>query len=431
MINNVNISAHPMNLDLLAVVLCLLGSAFFSGSETALTSLPITRLEALRERCGSLTRKGLDRWADDPQGLLVTILIGNNLVNVLASALATKYAYSLSNHGSIAVVVGLLTLFILVFGEITPKTLSQAHAEYFSARVAPVLYVLDVVVKPLSRVLSMLARLLSPRQPSTTPVTEEDLRFMLRLAHRHAQLPPESRLMIESVLRFQQASAHEVMLPRPQVTTVDTSWTLAQLKRVINSSGHSRLPVIAGSPDEIVGVFHAKHLLALSPGQSWTQLVVPPLFIPESKPLPDLLAEFRSSGRHLAIVLDEFGGFAGVVTLEDALELVVGEIEDEFDQERESAVLTVPGGWVVPGYLSLRRLERIIQRELKQPEEIESVGGIVGSLADAGLSEAAPLTWDGLSIQHYTSSKNGPVRYLVRDIKRRKKRRPQRPAAEK
>jgi putative hemolysin len=402
-----------VDLDIIAVVLCMAGSAFFSGSETALSSLPITRLEALRERCGRLTRLGLDRWADNPQQLLITILIGNNLVNVLASALATRIAYRLSSSGGLAGVVGVMTLVILIFGEITPKNLAQTHAQWLAARVAPVLYLLDLVLRPVTSVLGLLSRLLSRGDRGDLPVTEEDLLFMLRLAHRHAQLLPDARLMIESVLRLQQTVARQVMIPRTQVATVDASWSLDQVKQVIAESGHSRFPVVNGSPDRISGILHAKQLLDLAPGHDWTDLVVEASYIPATKPLPDLLHELRSSGRHLVIVLDEYAGFSGVVSLEDAIELVVGEIEDEFDQE--AAVSRHEGGWLVPGHLSLRRLERLLQRTIDQPAEIDSVGGLVASLAGDDLGPETTVEWQDLSISVEEVADGRPTRLLIRE----------------
>jgi putative hemolysin len=404
----------PVNLEILGIVLCLLGSGFFSASETALTSLPVTRLEALRVSSGRLTRAGLTRWATDPQNLLITILVGNNLVNVLASALATSIAYSLSNHGGLAAVVGIMTLGILIFGEITPKTLAQRNAEWISRRVAPVLYVLDVILTPVNIVLGLLARLLSRGDAPGLPVTEEDLIFMLRLAHRHAHLPRDSRLMIESVLRYQRAIAREVMVPRPLVATVDVSWDLATLQQAIIATPHSRFPVVKGSPDDIVGVLHAKHLLRLLPGDTWSQLVVPPLFIPESRSLPDLMQDFRRSGQHVALVLDEFGGLSGLVTLEDLLELVVGEIDDEFDLKYESAVEAVEGGWRVAGFLSLRRLESILHRNIAQPEDIDSVGGLVNHLVTGDAQPGSTVTWHGLQFEVETVTDGRASRVLVR-----------------
>jgi putative hemolysin len=403
-----------MDVDLVAVVLCLCGSAFFSASETALSSLPITRLEAMIERSGRLTRAGLDRWSTAPQELLITILVGNNLVNILASALATRIAYRITEEGGLALAVGAMTIVVLVFGEITPKTLAQQNAQWVSARVAPVLYLLDVVLTPVNRVLGLLTRLLSRRASDDAPVTEEDLLFMLRLAHRHAQLPRDSRLMIESVLRFQQALAREVMVPRPLVKTVDASWPLLALQQHVTASGHSRFPVVDGSPDKIVGVLHAKHLLRLRPDQPWTELAVTPLFIPEARSLPDLLQDFRSSGQHIALVLDEFGGLSGVVTLEDALELVVGEIEDEFDLERETAIVASERGWLIPGYLSLRRLEALLQRPVVQPSEVDSVGGLVADLLGDEVAVGDGVVWDGIRFEVRDVEDGRVVRLLVR-----------------
>ena len=388
-----------MDLEIIGIVLCLFGSGFFSASETALSSLPITRLESLRVSSGRLTRAGLTRWATDPQNFLITILVGNNLVNVLASALATSIAYRLSEQGGLAAVVGLMTLGILIFGEITPKTLAQRHAEWISRKVAPILYVLDFVLTPINRVLGLLARLLSRGEGPELPVTEEDLVFMLRLAHRHAHLPRDSRLMIESVLRYQRAVAREVMVPRPMVATVDISWDLGALQQAIIDTPHSRFPVVKGSPDDIVGVLHAKHLLRLLPGDAWSQLVVTPLFIPESRSLPDLMQDFRQSGQHVALVLDEFGGLSGLVTLEDLLELVVGEIDDEFDVKHESAVEAVEGGWRVAGFFSLRRLESVLHRNIKQPEDIDSVGGLVNHLLESDAEPGSTVTWHDLQFE--------------------------------
>ena len=402
-----------MDLEIIGIVLCLFGSGFFSASETALSSLPITRLEALRISSGRLTRAGLTRWATDPQNFLITILVGNNLVNVLASALATSIAYRVSEQGGLAAVVGLMTLGILIFGEITPKTLAQRHAEWISRKVAPILYVLDFALTPVNLVLGLLARVLSRGEGPELPVTEEDLVFMLRLAHRHAHLPKDSRLMIESVLRYQRAVAREVMVPRPLVATVDSSWDLKTLQQAIITTPHSRFPVVKGSPDDIVGVLHAKHLLRLLPGDSWTQLVVAPLFIPESRSLPDLMQDFRQSGQHVALVLDEFGGLSGLVTLEDLLELVVGEIEDEFDLTHESAVEAVEGGWRVAGFLSLRRLESALHRNIAQPQDIDSVGGLVNHLLEGDAEPGSTVTWHGLQFEVETVTDGRADRVVV------------------
>ena len=402
-----------MDADIIAVIFCLFGSAFFSGSETALTSLPVTRLEALRERSGRLTRAGLDRWATAPQDFLITILVGNNLVNVLASALATSIAYRVSENGGLALVVGLMTLGILIFGEITPKTLAQRHAEWIAARVAPILYVLDLVLTPINRVLGLLARMLSHGEGPELPVTEEDLVFMLRLAHRHAHLPRDSRWMIESVLRFQHAVAREVMVPRPMVATVDSSWGLEALQDFITTTPHSRFPVVEGSPDDIVGVLHAKHLLRLRPGREWLDLVVSALFVPESRTLPDLLQDFRRTGKHLALVLDEFGGLSGIVTLEDVLELVVGDIQDEFDLGAENTIEAVEDGWRVAGHLSMRRLESILHRNIEQPEDIDSVGGLVTDLLEDEATIGSAVEWDSLRLEVEEVEDGRATRVLV------------------
>ncbi|NOZ95398.1 MAG: HlyC/CorC family transporter [Acidobacteria bacterium] len=403
-----------MGNEVVAIAVCLLGSAFFSASETALTSLPITRLESLRERTRGLTRRGLDRWARAPQELLITILIGNNLVNVLASALATDIARRLTGNGGLALAVGVMTLFILIFGEITPKSVAQIHAEGLSHAVAGPLYLLDRLLIPVTRSLSILTRILTRGGRAARPVTEQDLLFLLRLADRHDQLGSETRHMIESVLRFTKAVAREVMVPRPMVCTVDCNWSRSRVLETVTSTGFSRFPVVNGSPDAIVGILHAKRLLTLGTGESWSKAVAEPFFVPETKPLAELLQDFRRSHQHMALVLDEFGGFSGVVSLEDAVEIVVGEIEDEFDMNRGEAIDAGDEEWTVPGHLSLRRLERLMLRPLEPPEDVESVGGLVAHLRRHGESE--PYRWQGLELRVLEETDGRPARVTVRAV---------------
>jgi len=265
-------------------------------------------------------------------------------------------------------------------------------------------------------VLGLLARALSRGEGPEVPVTEEDLLFMLRLAHRHAHLPRDSRWMIESVLRFQHAVAREVMVPRPMVVTVDSSWDLETLRDFLRTTPHSRFPVVEGSPDDIVGVLHAKHLLRLRPDQEWLDLVVSAVFVPESRTLPDLLQDFRRTGKQLALVLDEFGGLSGIVTLEDVLELVVGDIQDEFDIGGESVIEAIDNGWRVAGHLSIRRLESILHRNIQQPEDIDSVGGLVTDLLEDKAAIGLAVEWDGLRLEAKEVEDGRATRVLVTRI---------------
>jgi len=220
--------------------------------------------------------------------------------------------------------------------------------------------------------------------------------------------------MMESVLRFHEALTHEVMVPRPRVVSVDRSAGEDLVRETIMSSGHSRLLVVDGSPDAVVGVLHAKNLLGLRPDQSWQDVVAPPLFIPETRALPDLLQDFRRNHLQLAVVLDEFGGLSGIVTLEDGLELVIGEIEDEFDREASRQIVALEDGWMVPGHLSLRRLERAVKRRLELPEGIDSVGGLVASLAGDETTAGTTVSWSGLKLEVLDLEWGRPQRIRVR-----------------
>lgn len=397
--------------------LCLLGSAFFSASETALTSLPITRLEALRHRGNHISRAAFSRWAEAPGKFLITILIGNNLVNVVASALASRIALSFSASGGLAVAVGITTLAILVFGEISPKTLAQQHAESFCRKTAPPLYILDVLVRPLSLTLGLMTRILSRGTSTRIPVTEKDLLYMLRLAHRHAQLPAESTKMIESVLRFQQAIAREVMIPRPQMVTLDRSWDFDRVLTTIQDAGHSRFPVVDGSPDRIIGIFHVKQLIGIQDTGKWAVMTREAFFIPETRSLPNLLEELQTGGLHMAIVLDEFGGCAGIVTLEDIMELLVGEIHDEFEERRVADLFPTSEGYSLAAHISLRRLERLFERNLDQAGEVDSVGGLLLRELDGSVSVGDEITWSGLKLRVLTCHEGHPLRVEAIDLR--------------
>jgi len=402
--------------DLLVFGLCLMGSAFFSASETALTSLQITRLEALRFEGNRLSRAAFSRWAEAPGEFLITILIGNNLVNVVASALASRIALTLSDSGSLATAVGITTLAILIFGEISPKTLAQQHPELVSRRTAPLLLILDFILRPVTPVFSLISRLLQRRKTPSSPVTEKDLLYMLRLAHRHAQLPRESTKMIESVLRFQQALAREVMLPRPRIINLDRSWDFERVLATIREAGHSRFPLIDGSPDHILGIVHVKKLLGLENPEGWTTAAQDALFIPESKAVPELLQEFRTSGMHMAIVLDEFGGCAGMVTLEDVMELLVGEIRDEFEEIRDADLLPTEQGFSLAAHISLRRLERLFERNLDQAGEVDSIGGLLLRELGGKVSNGDELRWSGLKLRVLSSHDGRPQRVEAIDL---------------
>lgn len=406
-----------MTNDLLIFGCCLLGSAFFSASETALTSLPVTRLEALRHQGGRISRAAFSRWAMAPGDFLITILIGNNLVNVVASALASRIALRISANGGLAIAVGVTTLAILVFGEITPKTLAQRHSESFCRKMAPPLYLLDILLRPLSKTLGVITRILSRKKSGSIPVTEKDLLYMLRLAHRNAQLPRESTKMIESVLRFQQAIAREVMLPRPQIVTLDRNWAYDRVIQTIEEAGHSRFPIVDGSPDKILGILHVKKLFGLGLKEDWATLAQETLFIPESRALPDLLRELQTSGLHMAIVLDEFGGCSGMVTLEDIMELLVGEIHDEFEDLRDSDLVETTAGYSMAAHLSLRRLERLFERNLDQAGEVDSIGGLVLRERGGRVRTGDEILWSGLKIRVLDSLDGRPVRVEAIDLK--------------
>lgn len=323
------------------IVLCLFLSAFFSGSETAFVSLSRAKFQALMQDRGR-KRDPLKVWVDDPSGLLTSILIGNNLVNIGASALATDVASKLFASSALAVAVGMTTLVILVFGEITPKVMARRYAERYVILAGYSLILFHFAAWPVTWVFTQLTRSLirltggDPDQDFAI-IEAEEIQVLVSMSAKEGGIDKYPAHLIERVLRFQGKTVKDAMVPRTQVVGLEISDDVHRIMEVANRSGHSRLPVYRENLDEMVGVFHVKDLL-MEPAGAWDgyrlgQHLHPPYFIPESAQLGRVIKEFQKRKIHMAVVVDEFGGTEGIITLEDVLEELVGEIQDEFDRE--------------------------------------------------------------------------------------------------
>ncbi len=323
------------------ILVCLLLSGFFSGSETAFVSLSKAKFQALMQ---ARDRKAdpLNIWVKNPSALLTSILIGNNLVNIGASVLATDIASKLFANRGLAVAVGVMTLAILVFGEITPKVMARRYAERFVLLVAWSLAIFYYLTWPATWVFTRMTNVLiratggDPGRDFDT-VQSDELRFLVSLSANEGGIEKYPAQLIDRVLAFQNRTVKDAMVPRTQMVALELTDGVERILEVANESGHSRLPVYRENMDEIVGVFHVKDLLS-EPSANWdgyrlAQHLYPPYFVPESAHLGRTIREFQKGKIHLALVVDEFGGTEGLITLEDILEELVGEIQDEFDRE--------------------------------------------------------------------------------------------------
>jgi CBS domain containing-hemolysin-like protein len=333
-------------LKLAAFVLLLAAAAFFSSLESAYFSLSRATLDRLRNSSDPRARRAA-RLMSDPRRLLTTILTGNTLVITIAAALAALVAIDIALTAgvnptlAVALEVVIVTVVILVFSELTPKLFALRKAESWAVRSSALAmgfwYLLYPLAKPLAGLSSLLSRLLGIERQTTLMMTEGEIRSLIELGHERGELEQEERRLIHSIVEFGDTIAREVMIPRMDVVTADKNAPLDELLKIIVTHGHSRIPVTDGSVDNIIGLIHGKDLLKVvqAPDEYDLMKILRPItFVPEEKKIDDLLREFQSAKVHMAVVVDEYGGTAGLVTLEDIIEEIFGEIQDEYDREQ-------------------------------------------------------------------------------------------------
>lgn len=374
---------------LIILVILIALSAFFSGSETAFLSFSKVRLRHMA-RQGDKRAKMLHSLLKRPERVLGTILVGNNFVNIAAAAIATYLAsYWLGSikQGVILVTVG-LTLVILVFGEISPKTFSATHPEKVSFFVLPVINGLMVILAPVVKVVvfasNLLLRLFRARQSEFFPsLSEEEIHSVIHMGYEEGVVAKDKRRMLSNILKMSKTRVRQVMVPRTMVTVVDINAHLSEVMEVIKKSGYSRFPVYQGTPEEIIGLVHAKDVL-----KSWgdrvttglKEIVRKPYFVPESAKIEGILLDLQKEKVHLAMVVDEYGGFEGIITLEDILEEIVGEIRDEYDREAEQMHFLPDGSVLVEGRINIQELNERLHLELFSSSESTLAGLIMANL---------------------------------------------------
>lgn len=357
-------------------------SALFSGSETALTSVSKLRIRQQAD-AGNQRALRVDNLLKNPNRMLSTILIGNNLVNISISVMATSIALRLFGQRGVGIAIAVLTVIMLVFGEITPKTYAATNGEKLAIIVArPILWletVLFPAVKALSSVSSFFVRLLGGKKPAEGIfVTEEEIRTLVNLGEGQGAVEPQERAMISSVFELNDTLVREVMLPRVDVVAVPHTLGLQQAWETVTGSGHSRIPVYQESLDQIIGIFHAKDLMRhcheLDRG-TVREIMRPPFYVPGTKRASELLRELRQERTHVAVVLDEFGGTAGLVFLEDLVETIIGEIGDEFDKIKPLYETIGPGDIRFSARAAVDDVNDLLSVNLPQ-DDYDTLGGL-------------------------------------------------------
>ncbi len=324
-----------LELDLIILAGLFVLSAFFSGTETALISVDKVRIRQLVKKKRNKSAKLVEEFRASPQKMLTTILIGNNLVNIAAAAIATNIALQVFASYAVGIAVGITTFLILVLGEITPKSLAVQNSEAISLVVIRPIKWLSIILSPIIWFLNGFTRLIIRvvGKAESETMTEQDIRTMVTMGAEVGAIHEKEKQMIHRIFKFNDISVEDVMTPRSEIKAVPVNSTLEDVSELLAETPHSRLPVYKESLDEIVGIFYVKDAWDyLTEGKTKTgvkDLVRSVLFAHQTKKIDKLLAEFQQTRNNMAIVVNDYGGVLGVVTLEDLLEEIVGEIVDE------------------------------------------------------------------------------------------------------
>jgi|SRR5579871_319090 len=377
-----------IGLSVVLLVTCLLFSAFFSGMETALTSLSASRLKKLIDD-KPFAAPALGLWLKKPNHILTTILVGNNIVNTLAAATATVLAQSIFSSFAISAATFFITVMLVIFGEVTPKTFARHNA----ARILPVgmnlLVPIYGLLFPITWIMSRFSTTLVKRVGGYAEgplATEEDIAYMIRLGHEEGVLKRNNGHLLQSVIEFRETVAKESMVPRMEICSFEVNATYDEVLTRVLKEGHTRWPVYETNIDNIVGIFHAKDLLAHLEGSeechklfSLRELLRPAKFIPDTMKIGNLLKEFQAGKAHLAIVVDEYGGTAGIISLEDVLEELVGEIRDEYDDEEYERTIQQldANNFIVDGRAKIFDLGKVLKVAFPESDAFDSLGGFL------------------------------------------------------
>lgn len=378
-----NISLDSSDVIQVIILLVLLFlSAFFSSAETAMTTVNRIRIRSLADD-GNARAKTLLKITDDPAKFLSAILIGNNIVNLSAASLTTSLAYGLGGS-MVAIASGILTLLILLFGEITPKTMATIHSEKISLLYAPVISIFIRLMTPVIFIVNGLANIILriihvDPNANTNVMTENDLRTIVDVSHEDGVIESEEKEMINNVFDLGDAKAKDVMVPRVHVTFADVNSTYDELIDIFREDKFTRLPIFEDTTDNVIGTINMKDLLLYDNKKDFhlRDILREAYFTYEYKNISELLLEMRESSFNIAIVLDEYGETAGLITLEDLLEEIVGEIRDEYDDNEEDFIKEIgPYEYLVEGSTNLEEINDRLDLDLSS-DDYDSVGGLI------------------------------------------------------
>lgn len=370
--------------QIVLLIILLLMSGFFSMSETALMALSKIRIRHMVDE-GVKGAKLVEKLSEDPSRLLGAILIGNNIVNIGASALATSVAVKAIGESGVGLVTIIMTILVLIFGEITPKSIAKQNSEKVALKVSKTINIIVKLFRPFiaifTAISSVFIRLLGGDPKATEPfITEEELKTMVGVSEEEGVLEDVEKEMIFNVFEFADSQVKDVMVQRVDIVAVDINATYEEVIDVIKTEQFSRIPVYNQNIDDVVGILNVKDLIMASKSNEnfkVSDYMREPYYTFEYKKIVELFKEMQKTRSHMAVVLDEYGGNVGIVTIEDLIEEIVGEIEDEYDDETDSDIIVVKEDeYIVDGSARLDHIGDLIGVTMES-EEFDSIGGLV------------------------------------------------------
>jgi putative hemolysin len=421
---------NPNNFIILIIeAVSLLGflilSAFFSGSETALFSLNKLQLKKMQKEESDWRVNSIIKLLDDPQKTLITILTGNMFVNIAASSLATYLAIKFFGNVGIGIAGGIMIFMILVFGEIVPKSLAISNAETIAKKIARPVEIISSFLFPLILFFKIIINALyyffgKKRVKEKKEITEEDLITLINVGKDEGVIEEEEKKMIRNIFEFGDTMVKEVMIPRVDMACIPSEAKLNSILRLIKKMGHSRIPVYKETIDNIIGILYAKDLLVVY--EQWykskekfdlKKIIRRAYFVPENKKIDDLLDIFQRDKIQIAIAIDEYGGTAGLVTMEDVVEEIVGEIIDEYDKETKLYEIIDNNTVIADGIISIDKINELLNIEIPE-NDFETLGGFIYDLLGRVPNKNETIEYKNIQVTIEQVVKNRIIRVIIK-----------------
>ncbi|MDY6596910.1 hemolysin family protein, partial [Clostridioides difficile] len=371
------------------LIVLLIGSAFFSASETALMSLSKIRIRYMQDE-GVKGAKLVSSLIENPNKLLSSILVGNNVVNIAATSISTSLFIGLMGEKGVALATAVMTVLVLIFGEITPKTIAANNSEKVSLLVSKPIKAIIFILRPIVWIFNIITNIIFKlfgitNKGAKSFITEEELKTMVNVSHEEGVLEMEEREIINNVFEFGDMQAKNAMVQRIDMVAIDMEDSYDEIIQVFKTEKLSRMPVYEETIDDIVGILNIKDIIFLSDEEIESfdikNYMREPFFTYEFKKITQLLEEMKLEKSQMAIVVDEYGGTSGLLTIEDLVEVIVGDIEDEYDEEEDEIQVIKEDEYIVDGSTKIGDVNELIGVNLES-EEFDSIGGfIIGHLS--------------------------------------------------